>query len=105
MPAGSIPVGTTGMLGTENLNANTGGGVSGTLVMSYIVEPETSTTALVNIISKTYNASSVLTLTQQDIYRISPDTASPTTNSIMVPVTSDLQYTYSSLSHLIYTYQ
>jgi len=40
---------------------------------SYVIEADTATTAIANLISKTYNASNVLTSTEQDRYRVSAD--------------------------------
>ncbi len=98
-----IQVGNTGMLGTETLYAISNGSQSGALTQSYIIEPDTTTTALLNIISKTYNASNVLILTQQDKYKISPD-AGDASKSVLTYKNSDLQYSYSSTTHIIYTY-
>jgi len=40
---------------------------------SYVIEPDTATIAIANIITKAYNASNVLTFTEQDRYRVAAD--------------------------------
>jgi len=98
-----VTVGSTGILGTENLYTDSGKATaSGTLVLSYAVEPETSTTALVDFISKTYSTSGTLTLTEQDLYRISNTGTVPA--SVLTPLSMDLQYTSPYILHLLLTY-
>ncbi len=88
-------VGDTGTIGTMTLYANSTKTVlTGQSVSSYVVEADTSTTAIVNFISKVYNASNVLTATEQDRYRVS-STGTPTLISI------DIQGANGSTTHLV----
>lgn len=97
MPA-SVTVGGTGVVGTATLYADSTKAVGhGTQVMSYVVEADTPTTAIVNLVSNTYNASGTLTVTEQDRYRIAATGA-------LVPVSSDIQYANGSTTHTIYTF-
>jgi len=94
----SVTVGGTGIFGTETLYTNstktTGNGRAD---RSYVIEADTSTTAIVNLIEKIYNANGTLTVTEQDRYRISAVGA-------LVPVSSDIQYANGSATHLVLTY-
>jgi len=92
----SVMVGDTGTVGTRtNYTNSTKSVLAGQGVDSYVVEPDTASTAIVNLISKTYNASSVLTGTEQDRYRIAA-TGAATLISI------DIQYANGSTTHLIF---
>lgn len=67
----NIKVGDTGVLGTLNRYTNsTKQNFTGTMQKSYVVEPDTETTAIMNFISKTYDTSNFLVSTTQDRYRI-----------------------------------
>jgi hypothetical protein len=102
LPA-SVKVGATGILGTLTLYTDsTETKIAGTLAQSYLIATDTSTTALVNFISRTYNASGSLTLTQQDLYRIAPTGINGA--YVLTPISADLQYASGYTSHLLLTY-
>jgi hypothetical protein len=94
----TVMVGNTGTIGTETLYTNSTKTVgNGTTVVSYVVEADTANTAIVNLIARVYNASGTLTATEQDRYRI--DAA-----GTLTPVSADVQYSYTSTTHLVLTY-
>ncbi len=67
----SVSVGDTATVGTENWYTNsTKTTASGVDVMSYVVQSDTPSTAIIDLISKSYNAAGALTSTEQDYYRI-----------------------------------
>jgi len=67
----TVRVGDVGVVGTINLYTSSAKTTSsGRIDESYIIEPDTATTAIVNIIVKSYNSSGVLTYTEQDRYRM-----------------------------------
>lgn len=67
----SVTVGNTGTLGTENIYTNSTKSVlSGTRIISYVIEADTASTAIVNLIARDYNTSTILTDTQQSRFRI-----------------------------------
>ena len=91
----SVTVGNTGIAGTLTSYTNSTKTVSaGHTDLSYVTEPDTASTAIVNLIGKTYNASNVLTSTSQDRYRIAATGA-------LTLVSSDIQYSNGSTTHLI----
>ena len=94
----SATVGETGIFGTETLytsSAKTTG--DGSAVQSYVIEADTSTTAIVNLISKFYNSTGALIQTQQARYRIA-------TVGALTPISLDIQQANGSTSHMIWTY-
>lgn len=98
----SIPtsalVGGTGILGTETLYTDsTKATPNGHSDLSYIVEADTASTAIVNVISKNYNTSNILTSTEQDRYRI-------TATGALTPTIFDIQYSNGSTTHLVLTF-
>ena len=94
----TVMVGNTGTIGTETLYTNSTKTVgNGTTVVSYVVEPDTANTAIVNLIARVYNASGTLTATEQDRYRINAA-------GTLTPVSADVQYSYTSTTHLVLTY-
>lgn len=94
----SVTVGGTATIGTENLYTDSTKTTStGTISSSYVVEADTSTTAIVNLIAKIYNAAGTLTATEQDRYRIDA-------NSTLTPVSIDIQYANTSTNHLVFTF-
>jgi hypothetical protein len=58
------------------------------------MEADTATTAIANMISKTYNATGTLTLTEQDRYRVAADGS-------LTPLSIDIQYSNGSTTHLV----
>ncbi len=94
----TVKVGDTAAVGTETKYTNsTKTTPNGTSVMSYIIEADTANTAIVNLISRNYNATSILTSTEQDRYRI-------TSGGTLTPTSMDLQYANGSTTHLIFTF-
>lgn len=90
----SVMVGSTGTIGTGNNYSNsTKTTLLGQTALSYVVEPDTATTAIVNLIARTYDAAGRLTSTEQDRYRIAATGAA-------VPVSIDIQYAFTSTTRL-----
>jgi hypothetical protein len=88
-------VGDVAVVGTINKYTNsTKSTPSGTQQNSYVIEADTATTAIANLISKTYNASNVLTSTEQDRYRIAADGS-------LTLISIDIQYANGSTTHLV----
>ena len=94
----TVTVGGTGTLGTEFLYTNSSKSVSnGYVAQSYVVEADTATTAVVNLIARIYNAAGTLTVTEQDRYQI-------TATGTLIPISIDIQYANGSTNHLIFTF-
>jgi hypothetical protein len=92
-----VSVGDTGIVGTEVLWKDASKSISnGRIETVYIVESDTTKTAVVNFIGKAYNASNKLISTEQDRYRVFVKGA-------LVPVSADIQY--GSGTRLLITYQ
>lgn len=84
------------IVGTENSFTNTSGTVSdGRSDMTVVVEADSSTTAIINQIRKSYNAAGQLTSTVQGRSRI--DAAGTLTR-----VSIDIQYATTSTTHLVF---
>jgi hypothetical protein len=91
-------VGDTGIIGTENLYTNSTKLVAnGRVDVSYVIEAETSSTAILNFIVNGYNAAGTLTFTEQDRYRIG-------TSGALTPLTMDIQYASPTNQHYLWTY-
>jgi hypothetical protein len=94
----SVTVGGTGIMGTETLyTSNSKGTQYGTEAASYVVEADTSTTAIFNYITKVYNTGNTLLLTEQDRWRV-------TASGVLTPISADIQYANGSTTHLVLTY-
>lgn len=88
----SIMVGDTGTIGTTtNFTDRSKIALAGKTEVSYVVEPDTASTAIVNLIFKTSDILGNLTSTEQDRYRISSTGA-------LTPVSKD---TLTLTTHLI----
>ena len=88
----SIMVGDTGTIGTaKNFTDSSKITLAGKTVVSYVVEPDTASTAIVNLIFQTIDNSENLTSTEQDRYRISSTGA-------LTPVSKD---TLTATTHLL----
>ena len=95
--AASVKVGDTAIFATINTYTNsTKTTLTGQRVVSYVIEPDTATTAITNVISKGYNTSNQLLFTQQSRYRMG------LTGELSF-VSIDVQYSTTSTTHLIYT--
>lgn len=95
----SVKVGDTAVFGTETIYSDsTKLVVKGQRSLSYVIEADgTSTsTAIVNLITKDFNQTNQALFTQQARYRIATD-AKLTAMSI------DVQYSYTSTTHLLFT--
>lgn len=94
----TVSVGNTAVLGTQTLYTDSTKSASGGRVdQSFVVEADTASTAIVNLISKVYNASGILTGTEQDRYRIS-------SVGTLTPTVFDIQYSNGSTTHLVLTF-
>ena len=88
-------VGDVAVVGTINKFANsTKATSSGKQEFSYVIEADTTGAAIANPISKSYNASNVLTATEQDRYRVSTDGS-------MSLISIDIQNENGSTTHLV----
>jgi hypothetical protein len=97
LPATAI-VGSTGLIGTLTLyTSNTKLTGNGRIDSSYVIEADTASTGIFNLISKSYNASGTLTATEQDRYRI-------TSTGALTPISIDIQYANTSTAHLLLTF-
>jgi hypothetical protein len=96
LPA-TVKVGDTSIFSTLNVYSNnTKATVTGQRILSYVVQPDTATTAIINLIAKEFNSSNQLLFTQQTRYRISPD-------GTLTPINIDVQYSTTNTNHLVYT--
>ena len=94
----SVTVGGTGIVGTLTLYTDsTKATGSGRQDLSYVIEPDTSTTAIVNKIIKTYNAAGTLIQTAQARARIAMVGAT-------TPISLDTQAANGSTTHLVLTF-
>lgn len=94
----TVSVGGTGILGTETLyTSSTKATPNGRIDLSYVIEADTSSSAIVNLIAKIYNAAGTLTATEQDRYRITPA-------GVLTPTSVDIQYANGSTNHLVFAF-
>jgi hypothetical protein len=92
----TVTVGSTATIGTETLYTNSSKTVpNGTVSQSYVVTADTATTAIVNVISKSFTTGGTLTSTEQDYFRVDA-------SGNLTPLSIDLLY--SNGSHLVLTY-
>lgn len=93
----SVKVGDTAVLGTITVYADSSkNSVTGQRILSFVIEPDTASTAIVNYISKEYNAGNQLLTTVQSRYRLTSD-------GTVTSIGFDIQYSTTSTNHLIYT--
>jgi hypothetical protein len=93
---GSVRVGDTGTIGTITVYDSTAN-EDGVDVVSYVIEPHTASTAIVNFITRSYDIDNNLLLTEQDRYLLR-------TTGALEPVSTDLQYTSGSVSRLFLSF-
>jgi hypothetical protein len=87
----------SGMLTTlTTYSDSTKATVTGQRAYTYTIEADTATTAILNIVAKTYDTTNTLQITQQSRYRVAAD------GSLTV-LTIDVQYGGMSGAHLLYT--
>lgn len=88
-------VGDVGLVGTKTYYTNstktTGDGREDT---SYVMEADTATTAIINLISKAYNQAGTLLVTEQDRYRVAAD-------GTLTLFAIDFQFANGSRTHLV----
>ena len=90
----SALVGGVGIVGSANTYTdNTKATPTGRDDTSYVMEADTATTAILNLITKTYNSSGNLRLTQQNRYRVAADGS-------LTFLSFDMQYSLTSTLHL-----
>lgn len=93
----SVSVGDTAIYATwDNWTDSTKTTSTGKDYDSYAVEADTSTTAIVNLITRSYNTTNQLLYTRQARYRITGD-------GILTLITNDIQYSTTSTAHLVLT--
>jgi hypothetical protein len=91
----TVTVGSTGIVGTLSLfTDSTEATSSGREDVTYTVTADTATTAIFNIIYKTYNASSTLTATETHAWRISA-TGALTPINVVIAFSSGLNETWT----------
>ncbi len=95
----TVLVGASGVIGTENLYTdNTKTVTSGRYDFSYVIEPDTANTAIVNLTLKDYDAANTLISTQQNRFRLAMTGA-------LVPISVDaVLYSTNPVTHLVWTY-
>ena len=92
----SVMVGNVGIVGTITLYTDSTKTVgNGRQDSSFVVEPDTASTAILNLIAKGYNSSSSLLFTEQDRYRI-------TSTGALTLVSIDIQFSTTSTTHLVF---
>lgn len=88
-------VGDVAIVGTINEFSNSSKTTStGRQEISYVIEADTATTAIANVISKSYNSTDTLTSTEQDRYRVAAD-------GTLTLISMDIQYSNGSNTHLL----
>ena len=93
----SVKVGDTAAYATLNVYTNsTMATATGQRFISYVIEADSANTAIVNLITKSYNTAGQLLYTQQSRYRIAAD-------GLLTNVSIDIQYSTTSSTHLLYT--
>jgi hypothetical protein len=94
----SVKVGDTGTIGTRTLYSSSAKTIStGTVVLSYIVEADTASTAIINLIAVKKNSSNVVTSTIQSRTRINSAGGSTL-------LSDDVQQANGSTLHYVVTY-
>jgi hypothetical protein len=92
----SVKVGDAVIVGTKTYYTDSTKTVSaGHTDETFVVEPDTANTAIVNQISKSYDAASQLQFTSQDRYRI-------TSTGALTEISLDIQYAPPSTMHLVF---
>lgn len=93
----SVKVGDTAIFGNQNIYTDSTKTTQiATEQTSFVIEPDTATTAIANAITKRYNMSNQLLFTEQNRYRI-------TATGAFTPVSDDVQYSTTSTTNVLYT--
>lgn len=88
-------VGDMGAVGTINVYTDSTKSVSaGRKDVAYAMEADTSTTAVLNLMTRSYDPAETLQFTQQDRYRVAAD-------GTLTPLSLDIQYANGSSLHLV----
>lgn len=96
LPA-TVKVGDTAVIATLTTYADsTKAVVNGKRELSYVIEADTSTTAIANLITKSYDVGNNLLATQQSRYRMAE-------NGALTLLSIDVQFSFNSNIHLVYT--
>lgn len=96
LPA-SVRVGDTATVATLTTYADSSKTtLTGKRVISYLIESDTDTTAIANLITRSYNTSGQLLATQQSRYRMAA-------NGTLTLLSIDVQFSTTSTVHLLYT--
>jgi hypothetical protein len=93
----NVKVGDSGALGTEKLYTDsTKTTVLGTMSQSYSIQPDTASTAIIDVVARIYDTGNALLMTTESRSRI--DATGHDT-----PVGIDIQYSTNSTTHLVLT--
>jgi len=93
----SVRVGDAGSVGTMQIYTDSSKTVqTGTRTVSYVIEADTQSTAIVDLVYKDYDMANQLLLTQQSRYRIVAD-------GTLSELSIDLQYSTTSTVHIVLT--
>lgn len=93
----SVKVGDTAQFGTADVYSSSTKQVkTGTRTLSYAVETDSGNTAIINVITKAYNTSNQLLITQQSRSRINA-------SGQFTAVSKDIQYSTTNTSHMLWT--
>lgn len=96
LPA-SVKVGDTGTIVTYNTYSNSSKAtLTGTRTLSYEIEPDTTTTAIFNLITKSFNTSNAPLSTQKSRYKMAVD-------GTLTLLTIEVQFETTSVLRLVYT--
>ena len=96
LPA-TVGVGDSGVVATLSTYADSTKVVAtGKRVLSYAIEADTSTTAIANVITRSYDLGNQLLATQQSRYRM-------TESGTLTLLSIDVQFSTTSVIHLVYT--
>lgn len=91
----SVKIGDTGAIGTQYLYTDSTKAVyMGKQLFTYIVEADSATTAIVNVVDKLYTSTNVLSMTTQDRMRIA-------TNGTLTPISHDMQDAQGNSLHFV----
>jgi hypothetical protein len=93
----AVKVGDTADIATLTTYTNSTKTVAkGRRVLSYVIEGDTNTTAIVNLITRSYDLGNVLLSTEQSRYHVAE-------NGTLTRGTIDVQFSSTSTLHLLYT--
>lgn len=92
-----VKVGDSAVLSTQtSYTDSTQSVVSGRRTIGFVIEADTGTTAIANLITRSYNTSEQLLATQQSRFRVAE-------NGSLTLLSIDVQFSTTSTVHLVYT--